>query len=307
MAITTTTQSISAGVCLSTARPTNPYLGQVIFESDTNIMKVWLGSSWSTGFTHTLTPPTLAVEILLVGGGAGGSNLGGYGAAGGGGAGKVETISYSLPRSTTWTVAISGGGGSNGQGGKSYLLYTPANNFSTYYLQTAQGAATGTRNGGNSGNGFTGGVSTAGGQQGAAGGAGAGANGAGVTSGVVGANGGSGITNNYRTGSNIFYGGGGGGGCGQQTGGPGGSGGAGGGGAGCNFNVGAGSPATANTGGGGGGSTGGSAGGNGGSGISVIRYLTTAASTFTVTGGTKTTVGSYTVHTFLSTGSLVIA
>ena len=55
--ITTTTQGIYAGVCLSTARPTTPYLGQVIFETDTNKMKVWLGSVWSDGYTHVYTPP----------------------------------------------------------------------------------------------------------------------------------------------------------------------------------------------------------------------------------------------------------
>ena len=49
--ITTTTQGIYAGVCLSTARPTTPYLGQMIYETDTNKLKVWLGSNWSDGQT----------------------------------------------------------------------------------------------------------------------------------------------------------------------------------------------------------------------------------------------------------------
>jgi hypothetical protein len=50
-------------------------------------------------------------------------------------------------------------------------------------------------------------------------------------------------------------------------------------------------------------------GASGGSGIVVIRYLTSDASAFTVTasGGTSSTVGSYTVWTFNSSGSITVA
>ena len=72
---------------------------------------------------------------------------------------------------------------------------------------------------------------------------------------------------------------------------------------------GAGSPAgttgvngTANTGGGGGGSV--SGGGNGGSGIVIIRYLTGSV---TATGGTVSTDGNYTIHTFTSSGLFEVA
>jgi hypothetical protein len=41
--------------------------------------------------------------------------------------------------------------------------------------------------------------------------------------------------------------------------------------------------------------------------VVVIRYLTTDGATFTITGGTATTSGSYTIRTFTATGSLVIA
>jgi hypothetical protein len=39
------------GVCTSTTRPEAPYVGQMIYETDTNLLKVWLGSAWSTGQT----------------------------------------------------------------------------------------------------------------------------------------------------------------------------------------------------------------------------------------------------------------
>jgi hypothetical protein len=39
------------GVCTSTTRPEAPYVGQMIYETDTNLLKVWLGSAWSSGQT----------------------------------------------------------------------------------------------------------------------------------------------------------------------------------------------------------------------------------------------------------------
>jgi hypothetical protein len=67
----------------------------------------------------------------------------------------------------------------------------------------------------------------------------------------------------------------------------------------------------ANKGGGGGGGYFGNGGQGGGSGVVIIRYLTAAAASsgYVITGGTTSTTGSYTVHSFTSTGttSLVIA
>jgi len=97
----------------------------------------------------------------------------------------------------------------------------------------------------------------------------------------------------------------------------GGAGGNGGGGAGSqSSNIG--TAGTDNRGGGGGGgcryaSDAGSGGGNGGSGVVIVRYLTSEAGGYTITGGTKVVgpagAADYTVHSFTSTGtfSLVIA
>jgi hypothetical protein len=38
-----------------------------------------------------------------------------------------------------------------------------------------------------------------------------------------------------------------------------------------------------------------------------LRYLTADATGYTITGGTTSTSGSYTIHTFNSSSSLVIA
>ena len=64
-----------------------------------------------------------------------------------------------------------------------------------------------------------------------------------------------------------------------------------------------------NTGGGGGGGAGASTGTGaaGGSGIVIVRYLTAEAANKTITGGTATTSGLYTVRTFIASGSLVVA
>jgi hypothetical protein len=49
MTISATTQGLKPGVCTSSNRPANPFIGQTIFETDTSLMKVWLGSAWSSG------------------------------------------------------------------------------------------------------------------------------------------------------------------------------------------------------------------------------------------------------------------
>jgi hypothetical protein len=41
--------------------------------------------------------------------------------------------------------------------------------------------------------------------------------------------------------------------------------------------------------------------------VVIVRYLTADATGATITGGTATTSGTYTVRTFTASGSLVIA
>jgi hypothetical protein len=59
----------------------------------------------------------------------------------------------------------------------------------------------------------------------------------------------------------------------------------------------------ANRGGGGDGAGNTATGFAGGTGIVIVRYLTSDATGLTVTGGTATTDGSYTVRTFSTVGS----
>lgn len=39
---------IRPGVCTSSTRPASPYDGQVIYETDTNLVRVWNGTAWKT-------------------------------------------------------------------------------------------------------------------------------------------------------------------------------------------------------------------------------------------------------------------
>lgn len=125
----------------------------------------------------------------------------------------------------------------------------------------------------------------------------AGANGGGSPGG-----GGNGTANSI-SGSSVTYAGGGGGGAHTGSGGAGGAGGGGAGGAPIN----AGTAGTANTGGGGGGgSEGNTNGGNGGTGVVIISYPTADFSATPCTGGTITTSGSNTIHTFTASGTFTV-
>lgn len=46
MAISNNSTGLRTGVCTSTTRPTAPYTGQLIFETDTFVLKYWNGSTW---------------------------------------------------------------------------------------------------------------------------------------------------------------------------------------------------------------------------------------------------------------------
>ena len=267
----------------------------------------------------TFTPTeAINVDYLVVAGGGGGNSNG----AGGGGAGGMRTgTSLSLASGTNYTPTVGTGGAAGASGsdssiagsGLSTITSTGGGYGATTGAAGADGGSGGGGGGGAAGSGNTPSTSPSQGNPGGsnpsnqrgAGGGGAGAvGGSGPSSGTVntGGVGGAGASNDYRTGSAIFYAGGGGGG-GNQAAAAGAAGGTGGGGSGGEDSV----PSvagTANTGGGGGG--GGAAGGTGnaasagGSGIIVIRYQ---SSTAKATGGIITTYGSggsqYYVHTFI--------
>lgn len=109
MTISATTQGTKPGVCTSTTRPQSPYTGQIIYETDTNLLKVWLGSSWSIG--QGLGAVVSSIEVLVVAGGASGARSEINGAGGGGAGGYLEGT-FPVFVGSTYTVTVGAGGAS---------------------------------------------------------------------------------------------------------------------------------------------------------------------------------------------------
>jgi hypothetical protein len=257
-----------------------------------------------------------AVEVLVVAGGGGSTNAEGNPAgdgAGGGGGGGVLTETTSIS-SQQYTIVVGDGGlATNGQNSSAFGL-TAIGGGCGGGMRNA-GVTSGGSGGGAGGNcnqtNRTGGSGTEGqgnrggndlasgcSNRGGVGGGGAGKPGVDANS-SNGSNGGDGIIS-YISGQPAYYGGGGGGGPGGGATGFG-LGGLGGGGNGSNRSVVAqnGAPNTGGGGGGGSSGTGYISGGKGGSGIVIVRYPGPQKAI----GGTVTSVGGYTIHTFTSVGS----
>ena len=265
----------------------------------------------SAGVAATTLRNLISMDVFVVGGGAGGA--GGYFPQGGGGGGGGGTSTGTLSLGAgTYVATVGGGGGAGAQtasgppGAASTFAVSSGTSFSTLTGGAGLGGAS-IAAGGNSGSGYSGGSGSGSG----GGGAGAFGNGGNGTSGnpCSPGNGGTGATNAYRTGGNEQFAGGGGGSVQNQSNINAGTAlGVYGGGNGCQFNLGSGSNATYYGGGGGGGvNYNANSGAAGYQGIVVVRYLTSAATGYTISGGTTNTYGSYTSRTFTGTANLVIS
>jgi hypothetical protein len=61
MAISNVSSGLRPGVCSSTTRPQAPFEGQFIYETDTDLVRVWNGSSWDTNFISSTSPALTGV------------------------------------------------------------------------------------------------------------------------------------------------------------------------------------------------------------------------------------------------------
>lgn len=284
--------------------------GNYVLASDTTLTV----GQWINVTASTVTKPatTATVNVLAVGGG-GGSGAAIYPTntqgAGGGGGGKVNATTFSVS-ATAYTISV-GAGGTHGKtdgtgataGGTSTITHV-SGVTNTTDVSAAGGNGGSNTDGSGGGSGGTSGSAEAGGTKGASSGGGGGGDSAigSNGNGGTGGNGGNGTASSI-SGASVTYGGGGGGG-GNAAGGNAGSGGAGAG----QGGTGSGTAGTANTGGGAGGaaiSTGttSQAGSDGGSGVVIISYTTGA---ITATGGTITTSGGNTIHTFTTSGTFTV-
>ena len=54
---------LKPGVCTSTTRPSNPFEGQMIYETDTDIVAIWTGAAWQTIFTASASPVPFRYQV----------------------------------------------------------------------------------------------------------------------------------------------------------------------------------------------------------------------------------------------------
>lgn len=310
----TGTGALKLPVGTTAQRPTGQ--AGLIRQNSTTGNPEWFDTTTSQWLQFSQPAGYLVNYLVVAGGGSGGQctySSGVGGGTGGGGAGGLLIASTTLSAGTSYTITIGAGGAAVGGGSGGYVRGLSGSNSVFNTVATALGGGAGGGAGGSDPNGLAGGSGGGGGYNGVGasgttgqgnsggngvnatpypGGGGGGASGAGA-SGVSGASGGVGgagtlwsITGNYYAG----------GGAGSTFNGTVSAGGIGGGGASGAGGVSGG----VNTGGGGGaGGYGSNYSGAGGSGIVIISYLGSQRGT----GGTVTSSGGYTIHTFTSSGT----
>ena len=138
--------SLRPGVCTSTSRPAAPFVGQLVYETDTGLYQSWNGSAWTTlgvtsyatatgGTTSNITAGGVAyklhtfnssadltisaagfVDVLLVGAGGMGGGIGVSQGGGGGGGDLFFAYREFLPAGT-YAITIGAGNSSLGRQG----------------------------------------------------------------------------------------------------------------------------------------------------------------------------------------------
>jgi hypothetical protein len=302
------TNGIANATWATAGRPSSPSAGQQGYNTSLATIEFYDGTAW-----QAVSTGTYIIQYLVVAGG-GGTSGGASEPAGGGGAGGLLYGSTSVASASNYELVVGAGGtgvsgniaSSNGANSTGFGL-TAIGGGRGGHGNAGAGQAGGSGGGGSGWNtgaagagtsgqgnaGGTGGNLGAGGSYASGGGGGRSAVGVAAAS-NKGGNGGAG----YQWLNGSYYAGGGGGSV-LFTGTTG-SGGIGGGGNGSTSTLNAsGTSGTANTGGGGGAANGSGTGGSGGSGVVIIRY----AGSQRGTGGTVTSSGGYTYHTFTTSGT----
>lgn len=275
------------------ASPSYGTAGQILQSNGTGAAPTWVNAPYSADY------------LVIAGGGAGAADGSTNVGNGGGGAGGFVSSSFAVNAGTVYTITIGGGGAGAGSGvnrvsganssltGGSISVSAIGGGGGGYYANEA-GANGGSGGGGGASSGSAGSGTSGQGNAGAGASGSGGGGGGGAGAAASGQNGGNGST--WLNGTTYA---GGGGGSGATSNGTGGTGGGGTGGRGNGTT--SGTSGTANTGSGGGGQiNSGATSGSGGSGVVIIRYAGTIQRG---TGGTVTTAGGYTYHTFTTSGT----
>jgi hypothetical protein len=296
--VVSSTTGVVIPVGTTAQRPASPTQGTFRFNTTTLCLESFVNGTWYSLLASAST--TIEIQMVIVGGGTGGNNGSFQYPGGGGGAGGYKTATLQIAVGTYAMVVGAGGASGLGSGGRSFafdkfIFTTPAASGFGASSSPSGGPDAGDNQG-----------SPGGGSNGGTGGGGGGGGGAGGPGSFGGPNGGPGGIGINHPVFGFFAGGGGGGGT-TYNGLPGaaGIGGSGGGGPGGTTASPSSTSGTANTGGGGGGKGGNTPGtvGAGGSGVIILRYYGASRAT----GGTITSSGGYTIHTFTGTANFVLS
>ncbi len=99
MSISSKATGLRPGVCTSTTRPTSPYTGQIIYETDTGQMLVWNGSSWGS------LNPTANRNVLINGNMGIAQRATTAGSITGAGYHTVDRWAFNVDSAGTWTMS----------------------------------------------------------------------------------------------------------------------------------------------------------------------------------------------------------
>lgn len=66
MTISATSQGLKPGVVTSSNRPANPFDGMMIYETDTNLVRIWNGTAWKTlAYSDATSGAVLQVQSVI--------------------------------------------------------------------------------------------------------------------------------------------------------------------------------------------------------------------------------------------------
>lgn len=99
MSVSSKATGLRPGVCTSTTRPTSPYTGMIIYETDTGQMLVWNGSSWGS------LNPTANRNVLINGNMGIAQRATTAGSITGAGYHTVDRWAFNVDSAGTWTMS----------------------------------------------------------------------------------------------------------------------------------------------------------------------------------------------------------
>jgi hypothetical protein len=143
MSVSNLSTGMRPGVCLSSSRPTTPYTGQTIFETDTNKLLVWNATSWVIPNSPAQNPQALELITTCTV-----TSVGGTSATASGGVVTIGTSNTSVTVSGAFSSTydnykiIVSGGTSSAQVALKFELGGSAGSYYGTYIYATYATAT---------------------------------------------------------------------------------------------------------------------------------------------------------------------